>query len=88
MSEQGDGAGEPRIPRSRLSDYAEMAGRPAVPEPVTSSRERPRDVPDGPGTAARRREFTVLLGEFRRTPVLVPLGELKELGMAGARRRR
>ncbi|MGW1500056.1 hypothetical protein ACWCQW_16005 [Streptomyces mirabilis] len=30
MSEQGDGAGEPRIPRSRLSDYAEMAGRPAV----------------------------------------------------------
>ncbi|MFE2663258.1 hypothetical protein [Streptomyces mirabilis] len=45
-------------------------------------------MPDGPGTAARRREFTVLLGEFRRTPVLVPLGELKELGMAGARRRR
>ncbi|MER5533992.1 hypothetical protein [Streptomyces mirabilis] len=66
---------------------------------MTSSRERPRDVLDGPGTAARRREFAVLLGEFRRTPVLVSLGEgpgliaegltealgeLKELGMVGA----
>ncbi|WP_159064395.1 hypothetical protein [Streptomyces olivochromogenes] len=42
---------------------------------MTSSRERPRDVLDGPEVAARRREFAALLGEFRRTPVLVPLGE-------------
>ncbi|XES00378.1 hypothetical protein HEP87_59510 [Streptomyces sp. S1D4-11] len=74
MSEQGDGAGEPRIPRSRLSDYAELAGHPAAPEHTTSSRERPRDVLDGPEVAARRREFATPLGEFRRTPALAPLG--------------
>lgn len=28
-----------------------------------------------PEVAARRREFAALLGEFRRTPVLVPLGD-------------
>ncbi|MFD8216039.1 hypothetical protein ACFV2U_20420 [Streptomyces sp. NPDC059697] len=74
MSEQRDGAGEPRIPRSRLSDYAELGGRPAAPEHATSSRERPRAVLDGPEVAARRREFAAPLGEFRRTPALVPLG--------------
>ncbi|MGW1006484.1 hypothetical protein [Streptomyces sp. NPDC002520] len=30
---------------------------------------------DGPEVVARRREFAALLGEFRRTPVLVPLGD-------------
>ncbi|MGW3852943.1 hypothetical protein, partial [Streptomyces fagopyri] len=30
---------------------------------------------DAPEVAARRREFAVLLGEFRRTAVLVPLGD-------------
>lgn len=52
-----------------------MAGRPAVPQAVTSSRERPRDVLGDPEVAGRRREFAALLGEFRRSPVLVPLGE-------------
>lgn len=30
---------------------------------------------DDPEAAARRRDFAALLGEFRRTPVLVPLGD-------------
>ncbi|MFF7975907.1 hypothetical protein [Streptomyces sp. NPDC007905] len=35
-------------------------------------REAAREVPE---IAERRREFAALLGEFRRTPVLVPLGD-------------
>jgi len=36
--------------------------------------EYPED-PEGPEVAARRRAFAKLLDEFRRTPVLVPLGD-------------
>ncbi|MFH9968904.1 hypothetical protein ACH4PR_47825 [Streptomyces mirabilis] len=35
----------------------------------------PEPALDAPEVAARRREFAALLGEFRRTAVLVPLGE-------------
>lgn len=91
MSGHGGGADQsPRnhVPRSRLADYAEMAvpsqeqtatsqssqvhpapAEPPGPEPASSS------APEDPGVRARRRQFAALLGEFRRTPVLVPLGD-------------
>ncbi|MFD0059533.1 hypothetical protein [Streptomyces sp. NPDC056690] len=91
MSEHGGAAGEPpRIPRSRLADYAEMDESPTPDAPATPSQEHPepplsaqsktqpdRQVPlaENPEVAARRRVLAELLGEFRRTAVLVPLGD-------------
>lgn len=76
------------LPRSRLADYAEMVDRPAAPLPVASSQERrdptqlepvqkssPEPAPEDAEISARRQEFAALLGEFRRTAVLVPLGD-------------
>ncbi|MEU7059998.1 hypothetical protein [Streptomyces sp. NPDC046197] len=66
-----DPAGHMR--RSRLADYAEMtvpgaeAGRPTGGEGTHSPEPADDDAP------RRRREFAALLGEFRRTAVLVPL---------------
>jgi hypothetical protein len=55
-----------------MSDYGGGADRP------------PRNrAPEDPEAAARRRAFAELLGEFRRTAVLVPLGE--EPGTDGER---
>ncbi|WP_426568936.1 hypothetical protein [Streptomyces canus] len=84
MSEHGGGSSEPpesRVPRSRLEDYAEMTvpprepaderGAPPEPEPAPA----PEPPPDDPEAEARRQRFIEVLEEFRRTPVLVPLGE-------------
>ncbi|MFF4717471.1 hypothetical protein ACFY2V_39670 [Streptomyces eurythermus] len=62
MAEHGgrnDSVGQAR--RSRLYDYVDAteAGRQGAAEPIGD----------------RKREFAVLLGEFRRTAVLVPVGE-------------
>jgi hypothetical protein len=85
MSEHGGGADEaPRddFPRSRLYDYVEMTAPPR--ERAADRSQRPaagsspeRVSPDGGDVEAqaRGREFAALLGEFRRTPVLVPLGD-------------
>ncbi|MGW3357320.1 hypothetical protein ACWDFL_18145 [Streptomyces bungoensis] len=78
------------VPRSRLADYAEMAAasqeqtdfpgansaEPDAPRTGSAPADSSRGAlaPSG-GAEARRREFAALLGEFRRTPVLVPLGE-------------
>lgn len=79
-----------RVPKSRLSEYAELtvpvepeetsahgdgASRVRVPGRVASPR---RDVDQVPVivdavVARRRRQFAVLLGEFRRSAVLVPV---------------
>ncbi|MER7196738.1 hypothetical protein CG723_24050 [Streptomyces sp. CB01635] len=91
MSEHGGAAGEPpRIPRSRLADYAEMDESPTPDAPATPSQEHPEpplsvqsktqpdrqvSLAENPEVAARRRAFAELLGEFRRTAVLVPLGD-------------
>ncbi|MFJ7146638.1 hypothetical protein ACIQVT_00130 [Streptomyces sp. NPDC100445] len=90
MSEHGGAVDGPqRIPRSRIADYAEMTKVPDEREPVVSPQkhgeeqgrdQRPPVDSQEPGreasvVAARKREFAVLLGEFRRTPVLVPLGD-------------
>ncbi|MFD7706902.1 hypothetical protein [Streptomyces sp. NPDC059786] len=99
MSEHGgEAAGPPRtsMPRSKLADYAEMAGPSLEAEnskstrsaldgaPSASASTAPRgptappddDVPvEDPQVAERRRWYEALLDEFRRTAVLVPLGE-------------
>jgi hypothetical protein len=90
MIEAEGGGPEERVRRSRLAEYAEMATpgersdddsgaaptseapSPLVAEPLSTT-NAPPDVPDE--VARRRREFAVLLGEFRRTPVLVPVDE-------------
>ncbi|WP_043680014.1 hypothetical protein [Streptomyces xylophagus] len=75
-SGKGDGGEAGDIRRSRLSDYAEMSGAEtgeaeAPPAPIPT----PDPEPLSSDVAARgRHEFAVLLGEFRRTAVLVPLG--------------
>ncbi|MBP2357955.1 hypothetical protein JOF59_000355 [Streptomyces clavifer] len=65
MSTGGDGIPEQQQRRSRLAD---LAGAPSRLTPVAAPVET-----EGDPTAAARREFAVLLGEFRRTAVLVPL---------------
>ncbi|MGW4562285.1 hypothetical protein ACWEN3_07670 [Streptomyces sp. NPDC004561] len=82
----GDAETAGRSHRSRLSEYADMA----VPEHTRTpapdaddasssprhsqpSAQAPR--PEAEEIRRRRREFAALLGEFRRTPVLVPTDE-------------
>ncbi|WP_436992071.1 SseB family protein [Streptomyces sp. enrichment culture] len=77
MTTPGEGHGEPAAteePRrsSRLEALSTPHGSPAAtPAPRKLNPQLQRMVPDT--TAEARREFAVLLGEFRRTPVLVPL---------------
>ncbi|MEU6594301.1 hypothetical protein ABZ923_34720 [Streptomyces sp. NPDC046881] len=58
----GDAYSTGNVRRSRLYDYVDVAMPEHQPEPTGD--------PDH-----RRREFAVLLGEFRRTAVLVPVDE-------------
>ncbi|WP_409060013.1 hypothetical protein [Streptomyces sp. SYP-A7185] len=63
IDEYGEGSRPGNGRRSRLADLADMT----VPSAV---------VPDARDDSLRiRREFAALLGEFRRTAVLLPLGE-------------
>lgn len=91
MSEYGGTVDGPQqIPRSRIAGYAEMTTPPTAREAQASSgkhdveegrrgEQPPLEGQDSgreaAGAEARRREFAALLGEFRRTPVLVPLGD-------------
>ncbi|MFJ3825239.1 hypothetical protein [Streptomyces nodosus] len=90
MAEHGGAVDGPQgIPRSRLADYAEMMDTPAVMtssreywetgtrQGEQSSVQEPVPLPASSSSeaAVRRREFAALLGEFRRTAVLVPLGD-------------
>ncbi|MFF4487178.1 hypothetical protein ACFY0F_11895 [Streptomyces sp. NPDC001544] len=78
----GDTDSAARLPRSRLYDYVDLA-RPDQPEATGAERPEGATSPDPAAPSAdaadaisrRRREFAVLLGEFRRTAVLVPLGD-------------
>ncbi|MFH8257941.1 SseB family protein [Streptomyces roseolus] len=67
MSDNGEKAREPQQ-RSRIADLTESA----PPEPLQNPTPDPEPVDPA---AAARREFARLLGEFRRTAVLVPLDE-------------
>ncbi|MYR41140.1 hypothetical protein GTW67_03685, partial [Streptomyces sp. SID5910] len=68
--------------RSRLADYAEAARAERPPTAETASTAAsphvtPVESPpeDDASVTGARREFATLVGEFRRTPVLVPLDE-------------
>ncbi|MER6104583.1 SseB family protein [Streptomyces sp. NPDC001832] len=82
MFDNGDDIAEPPVRRSKIADLADW------PADETSSalHEAPEPTPaktpeDDPAVAARH-EFAVLLGEFRRTAVLVPLDEAGDLWSA------
>nr|WP_198942224.1 SseB family protein [Streptomyces sp. CB02261] len=79
MTENGDDIPEPRRV-ARLADLASGSAQVAMPEPEAASVTAAEQTVPGPGrgseaddevTTARRR-FARLLGEFRRTAVLVP----------------
>lgn len=77
MTTPGEGQGEPAAaerPRrsSRLEALSTPHGTPAAASaPRKLNPQLQRAIPDT--TAEARREFAALLGEFRRTPLLVPL---------------
>ena len=78
MTTGGDGIPEQQQRRSRLADLVDLPGSPPESMPAAASsvdieQERLR---------LARREFAVLLGEFRRTAVLVPLDEAGDLWSA------
>ncbi|MFJ3814683.1 SseB family protein [Streptomyces sp. NPDC090056] len=86
--DNGDGIPEPRRV-SRLTELAEMADTPIPPAPPASAPSAPEPVPTaseqvGPGDAitTARRDFARLLGEFRRTAVLVPFDDRESLWTA------
>ncbi|MEU2236940.1 SseB family protein [Streptomyces vietnamensis] len=87
MTEQGDDRPEPH----QLSRLAELADAPVAtvqpepdpepdPAPEPNPASRPEPVDDTAATA--RREFARLLGEFRRTAVLVPFDDHESLWTA------
>ncbi|GAA1332120.1 hypothetical protein GCM10009647_072590 [Streptomyces sanglieri] len=82
MFDDGDDAAEPLVRRSKIADLADWP----APEAPTAPREALEPVSavtlEGGRTAAARRDFAVLLGEFRRTAVLVPLDEVGDLWSA------
>ncbi|MEU1704756.1 hypothetical protein ABZ478_05055 [Streptomyces sp. NPDC005706] len=67
----GDGGRAGDIRRSSLSEYAETTGAEASDDGSRDERSVP--APEAVDVRRRRREFAALLGEFRRTAVLVPL---------------
>lgn len=69
MGEASDSREPMTSSRERQERDTQQADQPPASEPV---REPTLDDPE---VAARRHEFASLLGEFRRTPVLVPLGD-------------
>ncbi|MFG2354036.1 hypothetical protein [Streptomyces sp. NPDC048521] len=78
----GDADSVARTPRSRLNDYVDLAHTdqrdPTGPETFegTTLPEHAATFTDAAKAAERRRhEFAVLLGEFRRSAVLVPVDE-------------
>ncbi|MFE6037372.1 SseB family protein [Streptomyces sp. NPDC056452] len=69
--------------RSRLADLADLPGRPQEQVPAATSAENQKNQ-----LLSARREFAALLGEFRRTAVLVPLdanGDLWSADQGGVR---
>ncbi|MFJ8885941.1 SseB family protein [Streptomyces sp. NPDC102402] len=77
MTTGGDGIPEQQRRRSRLADLDDLSGPPAERAPLVTSVGAEQEQ-----LRAARREFAVLLGEFRRTAVLVPLDEVGDLWSA------
>ncbi|MFJ2375149.1 SseB family protein [Streptomyces sp. NPDC087769] len=88
MFDNGDDTAEPPARRSKIADLdawpADKAPSMAIEEPAPARAMEP----DGDPAVVARREFAVLLGEFRRTAVLVPLdgsGDLWSAEQGGVR---
>ncbi|MFI2781562.1 SseB family protein [Streptomyces sp. ALB3] len=77
MTTGGDGIPEQQYRRSRLADLDDLSGPPHKRGPAVASAEAEQQQ-----LRTARREFAVLLGEFRRTAVLVPLDEAGDLWSA------
>ncbi|MFF3833920.1 SseB family protein [Streptomyces sp. NPDC002458] len=77
MTTGGDGIPEQQRRRSRLADLDDLSGPPPERAPAATPVDAERDQ-----LRTARREFAVLLGEFRRTAVLVPLDEAGDLWSA------
>ncbi|MEE1808463.1 SseB family protein [Streptomyces sp. BE133] len=82
MFDNGDDIAEPPVRRSKIADLADWP----APEVPTAPHEAldpvPAMTPEDDPVAAARHEFAVLLGEFRRSAVLVPLDEAGDLWSA------
>ncbi|MEV7488546.1 SseB family protein [Streptomyces sp. B21-104] len=82
MFDNGDEIAEPSARRSKLADLADWpADEAPSPEAPVSAAAATVDA-EADRLRAARREFAVLLGEFRRTAVLVPLDEAGDLWSA------
>ncbi|MET9699547.1 SseB family protein [Streptomyces sp. NPDC006529] len=88
MSDNGEHIPSP-MGRTRLADLAEAADQrgpssapPASPAPQPVEQAPAADAPPPDELAAARRRFAILLGEFRRTAVLVPLDDQGSLWTA------
>ncbi|MFD9290060.1 SseB family protein [Streptomyces sp. NPDC060030] len=77
MTTGGDGIPEQQRRRSRLADLDDLPGPPPQRALAATSVETELEQ-----LCTARREFAVLLGEFRRTAVLVPLDEAGDLWSA------
>ncbi|MFE4694229.1 SseB family protein [Streptomyces sp. NPDC056749] len=83
MTTGGDGIPKQQYRRSRLADLDDLAGPPPGRSSAAASVGADQD-----RLSTARREFAVLLGEFRRTAVLVPLdgnGDLWSADLNGVR---
>lgn len=77
MTTDGDGILEQQRRRSRLADLDDLSGPPPERARAATSVEAEQNQ-----LPTARREFAALLGEFRRTAVLVPLDEAGDLWSA------
>ncbi|MFF9509692.1 SseB family protein [Streptomyces sp. NPDC014724] len=82
MFDIGDDIAEPPVRRSKIADLADWPAPEVRSTPGVALEPVPAMAPEDDPTAAARHEFAVLLGEFRRTAVLVPLDEFGDLWSA------
>ncbi|MER7106236.1 SseB family protein [Streptomyces sp. NPDC000229] len=87
MTENGDDI-PPPVRRSKLADLAQGAEEAPPPETSVPAEPSPPETPAGPAAssedllASARRQFARVLGEFRRTAVVVPFDEYGSLWTA------
>ncbi|MFH8473675.1 SseB family protein [Streptomyces sp. NPDC018000] len=82
MFDNGDEMAEPPARHSKIADLADWPAPDVPAAPCEAPGPVPAMTPEVDPTAAARHEFAVLLGEFRRTAVLVPLDEAGDLWSA------
>ncbi|MER5363522.1 SseB family protein [Streptomyces sp. NPDC002785] len=82
MFDNGDDIAGPPVRRSKIADLADWPAPEVRSTPGVALEPVPAVTLEGDRTAAAQREFAVLLGEFRRTAVLVPLDGAGDLWSA------